>query len=146
MEIAGALLQWLAYVMAELRPPMDRAFVEERSVVDKILLAEACANSRLQHVITLAEWARAVGLNAVYFGRVFKRETGMRPMEWLNQRRLQLACQHLANTSKTVTEIAEACGFASPFYFSRVFRKHFTQSPQHYRKRHDAEDECQQGG
>ncbi|MBI5801286.1 MAG: AraC family transcriptional regulator [Verrucomicrobia bacterium] len=134
LEIAGALLQWLAFVMDRLRPPMDRAVVEERSVVDKVLLAEAWANARLRQVITLGDWARAVGLNAVYFGRVFKRETGLRPMEWLNQRRLQMACQHLAGTSKTVTEIAEACGFASPFYFSRVFRRHFDQPPLSYRR------------
>ncbi|MFA6543110.1 MAG: AraC family transcriptional regulator [Limisphaerales bacterium] len=134
LEIAGALLQWLAYMMNHLRPVMDRAFIEERSVVDKVLLAETWANARLGGVITLAEWARAVGLNAVYFGRVFKRETGLRPMEWLNQRRLQMACQHLASTSKTVSEIAENCGFASPFYFSRVFRRHFGQSPLTYRK------------
>ncbi|MBI5395942.1 MAG: helix-turn-helix transcriptional regulator [Verrucomicrobia bacterium] len=134
LEIAGALLQWLAYVLAYLRPPLDRAFVEERSVVDKILLAETWANARLRQVITLAEWARAVGLNAVYFGRVFKRETGLRPMAWLNQRRLQMACQHLASTSKTVTEIAEACGFASPFYFSRQFRRHHGLSPLRYRR------------
>jgi AraC-like DNA-binding protein len=103
-------------------------------VVEKVLQAETWANARLAEVVTLADWSRAVGLQPVYFGRVFKRETGLRPMAWLNQRRLQLACQHLAGTSKNVTQIAEACGFASPFYFSRVFRRHFGQSPLKYRK------------
>lgn len=135
LEIAGSVLRWLACVLSQLRPPLDRAFVAERSVIDKVLLAEAWATSHLRDVVTLDAWARAVGLNPVYFGRVFKRETGLRPMAWLNQRRLQMACQHLANTSKTVTEIAEACGFASPFYFSRVFRRHFNESPASYRKR-----------
>ena len=134
LEISGAMLQWLAWLMNELHPAMDRAFIEERGVVDKILLAETWADSRLSDVITLTEWAKAVGLNAVYFGRVFKRETGLRPMDWLNQRRLQMACQQLASTSQTITAIAEACGFASPFYFSRVFRKHFGQSPMQYRQ------------
>jgi len=55
-------------------------------------------------------------------------------MEWLNERRLQTACHLLASTSETVSEIAETCGFASPFYFSRVFRRHFGQSPINYRK------------
>lgn len=134
LEVAGALLSWLAYVLSRLRPPLDRGFVEVRNVVDKILIAESWAAARLAHVITLPQWAGAVGLNPVYFGRVFKRETGLRPMEWLNQRRLQLACQHLANTSKSVSSIAEACGFASPFYFSRVFRHHFGLSPAQYRR------------
>ncbi len=129
LEISGAMLQWLAWLMNELHPPMDRALIEERGVVDKILLAETWADTRLGEVITLTEWAKAVGLNAVYFGRVFKRETGLRPMDWLNQRRLQLACQQLASTRQTISAISESCGFASPFYFSRVFRKHFGQSP-----------------
>jgi AraC-like DNA-binding protein len=133
-EINGALFQWLAFLMSRLRPPMGDAFTEERGVVDKVLQAETWANGRLPEVITLQAWADAVGLNPIYFGRVFKRETGLRPMAWLNQRRLQLACQNLASTSKSVTEIAEECGFASPFYFSRVFRRHFGQSPLCYRQ------------
>lgn len=133
-EIAGALLRWLAHVMSHLRAPLDAAGAHERSVVDKILTAEAWANARLQHPITLEGWAKAIGLNAVYFGRIFKRETGLRPMEWLNQRRLQMASQYLSGTRKSVGAIAEECGFADQFYFSRVFRRHFGQSPLQYRK------------
>ncbi|MBI5689985.1 MAG: helix-turn-helix transcriptional regulator [Verrucomicrobia bacterium] len=134
LRINGALFQWLAFVMDRLRPPRGGAYLEERGVVEKILEAETWAHARLAEVITLPAWARAVGLHPVYFGRVFKRETGLRPMAWLNERRLQLACQLLAGTAKNVTEIAEACGFASPFYFSRVFRRHFGQPPVSYRR------------
>lgn len=134
LEISGALLQWLAYVMSHLRAPLDHSFAGERSIVDKILTAEAWANARLKEVINLADWSRALKLNPVYFGRIFKRETGLRPMEWLNQRRLQMACQYLSGTTKSVGEIALACGFDSQFYFSRVFRRQFGQSPLQYRK------------
>jgi AraC-like DNA-binding protein len=134
LQIAGALLHWLSYVMSELRPPLNDSFSTERGVVDKILTAEAWANGRLKEIITLKEWARAVGLNPVYFGRIFKRETGLKPMEWLNQRRLQMACQYLSGTRKSVADIAESTGFDNQFYFSRVFRRHFSQSPSQYRK------------
>jgi AraC-like DNA-binding protein len=134
LEIGGALLHWLAYVMSHLHAPLDPSAVHERAVVDRILAAEAWASSRLKQCVTLAEWARAVGLNPVYFGRVLRRETGLRPMEWLNERRLQMARQYLSGTSKSIAEIAEDCGFADPFYFSRVFRKHFGQPPLRYRK------------
>jgi AraC-like DNA-binding protein len=134
LEIAGALLRWLAYVMAHLRAPLDHSFPPERRMVDRILTAEAWATERLKHPITLAEWSRALGVNPVYFGRLFKKETGLRPMEWLNQRRLQMASQYLSSTSKSVAEIAQECGFADQFYFSRVFRQHFSQSPLQYRK------------
>lgn len=134
LEIAGALLHWLAYVMTHLQAPLDHSFLPERRMVDRILTAEAWARERLSHPITLAEWARALGMNPVYFGRLFKKETGLRPMEWLNQRRLQMASQYLSSTSKSVAEIAQDCGFADQFYFSRVFRQHFSQSPLQYRK------------
>ena len=55
-------------------------------------------------------------------------------MEWLNQRRLQMASQYLSSTRKTISEIAAMCGFSDQFYFSRVFRRHFGQSPLRYRK------------
>jgi AraC-like DNA-binding protein len=134
LQVAAAVLHWLAYVMDGCGAPMDRSLAADRGVVDRILTAEAWANARLKQTITLGEWARAVRLNPIYFGRVFKRETGLRPMAWLNQRRLQLAGQLLAGTRKSVTDISEACGFTTPYYFSRVFRRHFGQSPLVYRK------------
>jgi AraC-like DNA-binding protein len=134
LEVAGALLHWLAYVLSELHVPLNDSFIHQRSVVDKILESEAWARSHLKQTITLTEWARAVRLNPVYFGRIFKRETGLRPMEWLNQHRLQLASQYLSSTQKSIAEIAEECGFTSQFYFSRVFRRHFGQPPLQYRK------------
>ena len=134
LAIAGAILQWLTFVLQTLRPPMVRADLESRSVVDRVLAAEAWAVTRLKEEITIAEWSKAVGLNTDYFARIFKRETGRRPMEWLIERRLQMAAQLLGNTRKSVAEVAEACGFACPFYFSRMFKKHFGRAPQLYRQ------------
>ncbi len=134
LQITAALLHWLSFIMSELRPPLDDSFASDRSVVDKILSAEAWANGRLRESVTVPEWARAIGLSPNYFRDIFKRETGLTPMDWLNQRRLQMARQYLSGTRKSVAEIAEACGFQDQFYFSRVFRKQFGQSPLQYRK------------
>jgi AraC-like DNA-binding protein len=133
LEIAGVLLQWLAYVMAQLGAPLDHSR-REGSVVDRILSAQAWAYARIKEPLTLPEWSKAVQLNPVYFGRIFKQETGLRPMEWLNQNRLQRASQYLSGTQLSVAEIAEDCGFANQFYFSRVFHQHFGQPPLQYRK------------
>ncbi|MCX6896886.1 MAG: AraC family transcriptional regulator [Verrucomicrobia bacterium] len=134
MQINGALANWLSYLMNTLNPPLSRSAGDDRSVVDNILAAQAWAISRIRSVITLSEWAASVKLGPVYFGRVFKRETGMRPMEWINERRLEMAAQYLAGTEKSVAEIAIACGYACPFYFSRQFRQHHGLAPLRYRK------------
>jgi AraC-like DNA-binding protein len=133
LEIAGVLLAWVAYVMAQLRAPLDHSR-RERSVVDRILAAQAWAYARIKEPLTLPAWSKAVHLHPVYFGRIFKQETGLRPMEWLNQSRLQKASQYLSSTQLSIAEIAEDCGFTNQFYFSRVFRHHFGQPPLQYRK------------
>lgn len=134
LQIDGALANWLAYLLNTLNPPLCRGGASDRSIVDNILAAQAWAENRISSVITLSEWAASVKFGPVYFGRVFKRETGMRPMEWLNERRLETAAQYLTGTAKSVAEIAAASGYACPFYFSRQFRKHHGMSPLNYRK------------
>lgn len=133
---AGAVLQWLGYVLSHLRAPVRSGgeAVLGREIVDRILHAQRWATEHLREVVMLDDWARAAGMNPIYFGRVFKRETGDRPMEWLNERRLQLAAHLLEQTPRTVQDIAAECGFTCPFYFSRVFRKRFGRTPSAYRK------------
>lgn len=136
---AGGVLQWLGYVLAHLRAPVRSGgqAVIGREIVDRILHAQRWALERIREVITLNDWAKAAGMKTVYFGRMFKRETGDRPMHWLNERRLQLAARLLEQTPRTIQDIADQCGFHCPFYFSRVFRKRFQRPPSAFRKRTD---------
>ncbi len=55
-------------------------------------------------------------------------------MEWLNERCLQQAARLLEQTSRTIQDIAEDCGFSSPFYSTSVFGKRFGKTPSAYRK------------
>lgn len=134
LQIDGALANWLAYLLNTLNPPWRRDSDSDRSVVDNVLAAQSWAASRIKSCITLPVWAASVNLGPVYFGRVFKRETGMRPMEWLNERRLETAAQYLTSTDKSVAEIAASCGYTCQFYFSRQFRRHHGLPPLRYRK------------
>lgn len=59
---------------------------------------------------------------------------GKAPMEILRERRLQKATELLKSQEYTVSQIAYMCGFSDSHYFSKVFKKHFGQSPTSYRK------------
>jgi AraC-like DNA-binding protein len=48
----------------------------------------------------------------------------------------QQACLLLIETSASISEIANACGFEDEFYFSRCFRRQFGSPPRTYRKEH----------
>ena len=55
--------------------------------------------------------------------RLFKKELGVSPLEYINSLRLKYACELLANSSLNVTQIALDTGFKDPNYFSRLFKK-----------------------
>ena len=78
--------------------------------------------------------AEALGVSANYFSRVFRRELGLSPSQYLLRLGLMRAKRLLADTDMSVTEIAGAVGVSDAAYFSRVFRKEVGRSPLAYRK------------
>lgn len=85
--------------------------------------------------ISLAEMAAHAGVTQQHLCRVFRGALRMRPGEYLAQRRVQ-AAQALIQTSEApLSEIARQVGFASPGYFSTVFRRYVGMAPGEYRRR-----------
>lgn len=70
-----------------------------------------------------------------YIRRLFRKETGMSPVTYLNNLRLEHAKKLLKQQSVTgysVGEIALMCGFYDPRYFTRLFKRYTAQSPMQY--------------
>lgn len=84
---------------------------------------------------SLQEMARKAGMSRTAFAERFTQLMSMTPMAYLTHWRMQLARQHLRETSMAVIEIAEASGYTSEASFSRVFKKHFGTPPGAYRRR-----------
>lgn len=70
-----------------------------------------------------------------YLRKLFKKETGVTPHEYLTRTRMNAAQMLLSGTSRfdySINETSEMCGFSEPLYFSRVFKKRFGCSPSQY--------------
>ncbi len=65
--------------------------------------------------------------------RKLKQTMGITPQDLLREARIKHASQLLRQTDKTVSEIAYACGFTDPKYFSRCFKQSTGQSPSEYK-------------
>lgn len=71
-----------------------------------------------------------------YLCRLFKKETGLSVVTYVNAQRLQRAAEELRFTRKSIKTIAAECGFHSSGYFSRIFREQHGISPLEYRRKH----------
>ncbi len=63
----------------------------------------------------------------------FKKYVGKTLVSYINDLKLNYACNLLKSTTFTLTEISRASGFESYPHFSRVFKKHFGSTPLQYR-------------
>ncbi len=89
------------------------------------------------HTLSRVEISAAVGVSEDYLSRIFSREMGLSPWEYLNRYRVLQAKRLLADSRESVTWIASQVGFDDPAYFSRVFQKVEGCSPREYRAGQD---------
>lgn len=85
--------------------------------------------------LSLTEMAQHAGVTPQHLCRVFRQTLRMRPVEYLTQRRVQAAQALIRQGELPLAEIARQTGFASPGYFSTVFRRCVGMSPGDYRRR-----------
>jgi len=84
--------------------------------------------------ISSKDIAKALFYTQSYFCRSFKENFGVPFSEYLNMHRILAAKEMLRDKSLKISDISHSCGFASPEYFARVFRKSTGISPNEYRK------------
>jgi AraC family L-rhamnose operon regulatory protein RhaS len=75
-----------------------------------------------------------VGVSENYLSQIFRQETSISPLDYLNRFRISKAKQCLLKNDETITQIAVRVGYNDPAYFSRVFRKLAGCSPQAFRQ------------
>jgi len=80
------------------------------------------------------EVARLVRLSPPAFCRFFKRQMGKTFSDYVNEVRLVNACNELADTEASITEIAFACGYNNLAHFNRRFRSLLSCTPRDYRR------------
>lgn len=89
--------------------------------------------NELANPVCMEELVAAFPISYSAFRKAFKRITGESPNQYHLNLRLSKAEELLRTTNLPVSEIGYQTGFESPFYFSRLFKKKFGQSPKFLR-------------
>ena len=85
----------------------------------------------------LDEFIRKMPFHYDYLRKLFKKEMGVSPLEYMTSLRMKSAETLLTamwTNEYTISEIAQMCGYENSLYFSRVFKKHFGCAPSNYVK------------
>ena len=83
--------------------------------------------------ITLDEIAASGNVSRSKCCRLFKHYLQQSPIDFLNAYRLKVSCHLLDNTSRSITDIALACGFNHLSYYSRYFYNSYGCTPRECR-------------
>ena len=83
--------------------------------------------------ISNTEIGAIFGYHPFYISKVLKDRKGTTLRQYIIAYRLKLAKKLLEESSKSVNEIAEDCGFNDPSYFTKTFKSAFGMTPKDYR-------------
>jgi AraC family transcriptional regulator len=134
--LAHALAAHLLQHYSRGRPAPGRLPAQpERLVPRRIRRVTDYIRANLAADLSIGELAGQAGLSSFHFARVFRREAGETPHQFVTRLRLEEAARQLRATDQTVLQIAIAVGFESASHFSVQFKRGYGVTPLAYRLR-----------
>jgi LacI family transcriptional regulator len=85
--------------------------------------------------IAVADVARHLRISRSHIEKQFKKTMGRSVLEEIQTRRLERLCALLCETTLSIGEIGERCGYATETYLKRLFKKRFGTTMREYRRR-----------
>ena len=113
-------------VIARLAPRRTATRIELHR---RLCLARDYLHSCYDEPLTLDDAASVACLSPFHFLRTFRSAFGVTPMQYLRDRRLEVARQRVLESEQPITQICLDVGFESPSSFSTLFTKQFGGSP-----------------
>lgn len=124
-----SIIRQVTYTVSEIS--IDKKKHSERSMAE----AKAFLDRNLYRDLSVEETATHVGLSTSYFSLLFKQSFGETFIEYVTRQRMEKAKTMLAETLKSVAQIAKEVGYAERRYFTKVFMKYTGENPTDYRSK-----------
>ncbi|MDE6553259.1 MAG: AraC family transcriptional regulator [Muribaculaceae bacterium] len=131
LESMGIIYQLLGHFVREATEKYDATDIRIR---DAIALIDASAADTPM----VNDLARHVGMTPDHFIRLFKKEVGRTPAQFVIDRKMTQAMLMLASEPMMIKEVAYTLGYDNLSYFTRLFRRHTGIAPHAYRESFNA--------
>lgn len=109
---------------------------ETRSKNENPLVSKICdyIDQHITEYISLEQMADYVKVSPFYLSKLFKDEKGVTFINFISDKRLEIASRLLAETDLSIKEITARVGYNDQNYFSRIFKNKYGMSPKEYRQ------------
>ncbi|MGN0299054.1 MAG: helix-turn-helix domain-containing protein [Lachnospiraceae bacterium] len=129
------LLQQIMLLIYQNRHEMTRGHAADSATFERVSIILGYIHQHYMEKITLEDIADTIHICRSECCRFFKESTGMALFEYLIQYRIQQSAALLSSTDLSITEIAMRTGFATPSYFTKIFRRQMGCTPREYREK-----------
>ncbi|MEB7384617.1 AraC family transcriptional regulator [Staphylococcus xylosus] len=128
------IMQYLYQLVYTLQEKFPKNFSVQVDIVNEdIQHAVDFINTNYQKHITIEDVAKSVNITRSHLYKLFKKNLGCSPKEYLTYIRMYHASQLLIHTSTLISDISRQVGYKDPLLFSKNFTKHFEISASEYR-------------
>lgn len=131
LRIKAAMLELISIFFESL--PIDFRNEAPTQDLKKIEAVMKYVDEHLAENIAVEDMAKQVYLHPNYFIVFFKGILGCSPIQYVNQRRMEMAKKLLLQPECNVSAVAGKVGMQI-YYFSRMFKAHTGLTPSRYRK------------
>jgi AraC-like DNA-binding protein len=131
--ICQHLLQILVLSIAR-QTHAEISVVQEKKIMKECRFIEHYLDEHYREDISIQTLCELTNLNKYYLIHSFKHYMGVSPINYVIKKRIAEAKNLLATTNYTISKISNVLGFSSQSYFSQVFRKETSMTPNEYRR------------
>jgi AraC-like DNA-binding protein len=133
IETQGILLQLFSRFIKNETTISEAAELKPNSKINQVV---GYIHANLSKPLTIAELAGICELSNDYFSRLFLKVMGMRPIDYINRKRIEDAQLQLVASNDPIEKIALDVGIDNFSYFNRMFKKYSCSTPGEYRRLH----------
>ena len=128
----AVLNNWIINMMTELLVSKEHSdkFSSQSDVIEDVV---SYIMDHLSEDIPLEELAKKANLSPFYFSRLFKKETGFTPHDYIITSRINHARYLLLTTDQSIKDICFQLGFSSESAFCTTFKKKTGHTPREFR-------------
>lgn len=99
-----------------------------------ILSAISFIKQNYNKSVGLQEAAAVINISPEHLSRLFKKETGLNYVKYLNIYRINQSINLMYEKRLSLNQICQSCGFPTHSYFAKTFKKYLHVSPSKYRE------------